>query len=332
MTDLERLLREELPGLVPDPPTAPDRAGHARSIHVARARRRTAAVVAGAVVVAGALVGTLALAGDDAPEPVSPTEGFTCPERVTDLGGSGALREDPVAVRLCAWGGPSGYTIQEPVDALVEHADVLARTINALPAGPETGDACSDSTGPGFLLVFRYDDGSERAVIGSDYGCAQLQVVGGSIHADPVEARRAFESALHTQRTRTDPPAEVSAPDLTCGESVLSDPNDPEPISLADITEVDRAIVCFQRYRHDGTPLEVPRAVQLNADELARVRQEWSPAQRGGQPITGVCGPGRRPRLLGSSPWGELLRVDLCSAVPGALDLIEQLDARAVPE
>jgi hypothetical protein len=80
MTD-EQWLRETLGRSVPDPPTAPDRAGASRR-RARAARRRGAAVVAGAaaVVLAGVLVPAL-VSGDDspAPEPAPPAPTSTVP-------------------------------------------------------------------------------------------------------------------------------------------------------------------------------------------------------------------------------------------------------------
>lgn len=336
MSDLEQRLRDELPGLVPLPPAAPDRAAGARAF-AARARRRTALAVAATVVVAaGAIATPLLLSGGGGPElaPVSPAVDLECPARVADVGGNGPLGEDPVAARLCSWTGTAdSMVIQAPADALVEGVDDLARSINALPLTTDDTSqepACGSRIGPGFVLVLAYADGSERALIGSDYGCPQLTVVGGPTHTRPSEALSAFTQALHVQRSHTTPP-DLAAPAPECGAWPLVPPSAGTTVSLATIDEVDRAIVCIQPHRRNLTPQGTLRRADVTADELGRLRAAWAPD---GSARTDCTASGAA-WVVGSTPWGETLRADLCRNLERSADsdaLLGELDARAVPE
>lgn len=211
----EQWLREGLASAVPEPPTNPDRARAAERL--ARRRRRTTLLaVAGtaAAVVAGAVLATT-LTGDGgdgrapddglAADPPPPVE---CPPATAKDGvvqGSEIDQPDPEApdavpegatsARLCQ--GP-GTLFRAPDDALVTDVGDLVTAINALAPTGEP-EVCTTDLGPGFRIVFGYDDGSTFVVSGQLYGCHTL-VVGSGYRADPEAAQAAFLTALEGQQ------------------------------------------------------------------------------------------------------------------------------------
>ncbi len=211
MTD-EQWLREGLADAVPPPPVNPDRARAAESL--ARRRRRTTALAvvgtAGAVAAAAVLTATLAGSGEkDSDDKVATNTPpiVECPPIKIRQGvaeGSAIDRPDPDApanipdgatsARLCQ--GP-GTTFDVPTDALTTDVEGLVTAINAL-APAEEHAMCTMDLGPGYRIVFGYDDGSTFVVSGQLYGCHTL-VVGSGDRAGAETAQQEFLTRLEAQ-------------------------------------------------------------------------------------------------------------------------------------
>ncbi|WP_183096161.1 hypothetical protein [Nocardioides stalactiti] len=229
----EQWLREGLADAVPPPPINPDRAGAAERLARRRRRTTTLAVIGSAAAVAAvAVLGTtLASGGDDGPDrqivAPDPPADVECPFIEVGKGGIAqgvdepdpnlpdAVPEGATVARLCQG---VGTAYDAPADALVTGVDDLVAAINDLDvSGPP--EMCTMDLGPGYRIVFGYDDGSTFVVSGQLYGCHTL-VVGSGYRADPEAAQAAFLGLLDEQQAAQGEPADdVDAADLSCTDA-----------------------------------------------------------------------------------------------------------------
>ncbi|MEZ0579474.1 hypothetical protein [Nocardioides sp. MH1] len=248
----EKWLRDGLADAVPEPPATPDRARRAERL-ARRRRRTTAAALVGTVgVVAGAAVLTAALAGGDddravdrydfgAPPSVScppaKAEDGVIPESAIDSpdpAAPDAVPEGATAARICE--GP-GAALTYPDDLLTQDVATLVETVNGLARTDGPADVCTMELGPGFRIVFGYDDGSTFVVSGRLYGCRTL-TVGSGYRADPETAAHEFDDLLQAQLGDAEPTT-----DTTDGPACTTDPPTPTTGRAEDLAE---ALLCVQ--------------------------------------------------------------------------------------
>lgn len=116
-----------------------------------------------------------------APEcPPAPAGGETDPIDEPDPDAPAAVPADPTSVILCQ--GPGTELDDAELAITTGHLGDIVGAVNSSQPIDEP-ELCAADHGPGFRLVFGYDDGSTFVVSGKLYGCHEL-VVGSGYRAD----------------------------------------------------------------------------------------------------------------------------------------------------
>lgn len=279
---LQRAVPEDAPAL--DPHRV---AGAARR----RARRRSAAVLAGvaASIVAGVGVVAVATSGDEGgqvarePKPApAPFDVPQCPAQLPELAAADHVVESLdglVAVRLCPdLGAIPGWeptstdrAVLEGMDALVHDIGSFADTLANVRAFDPGRCAAVDVFPSRQSLLFVYDDG--RTGLTPTLMCSRIQVAGREI--DGQDLAGVHLAALDRQRDELSygRPFEST---LTCGPPFLTTPAQPGR------EEITTAVSC-QRGGSTGIPLD--------EDQLAALNAAWDdPGDVAAEPLEGDRG------------------------------------------
>lgn len=244
-------LRARLAVVVPEAPSAPERAEAARVRAIRLRRRAVVMAVAAAVVVAVAVPVGLFVGGEErAADPATVDHlrfdcpGDPAPRRLESPSGTvSPIGTDAVLVRMCSLSGFGDH--QVPMDGLDEPGAVLfARRLRALTPGKEPR-VCELVRRPSYAYLVGYADGSTRFLTSTGGSCGGVFIdgyrIGNGAASDAL--LELFKTELVAKRVRLGGPPGKIAPPLgrQCGahpldEKVLSfsilDP-DPDEIRFA---------------------------------------------------------------------------------------------------
>ena len=251
------------------------------------------------------------------PPPV-PTD-VKCPSSTSAPDGPSDLPAHPVVVRLCA--GP-GIATPMPADALTEGIASVVAAINGQKA-ISPPDACNLDLGAGYILAFRYRDGSTAYATGMLYGCHVL-TVGHTVYADARAPLTAFTAALWRQRAGGTPPTDVHAP-RACSA--------PSASLVAKPAQIELGRLCLANGAHRGTAM-TPSQVQ-------EVVHDWATGGSGHAMAPLSCRSNADWRLEGVTAWGDPVQLaSVCGLFtddngnfwhpsPSVQQLLTTLEARA---
>ncbi|WP_168798183.1 hypothetical protein, partial [Nocardioides sp.] len=200
--------------------------------------------------------------------------------------GPDAVPDGAVSVRLCQG---AGTPIDAPDDALISNVGTMVALVNGLEK-TEKPEVCTMDLGPGYRLVFGYDDGSTFVVSGRLYGCREL-VVGSGYRADAQAPWGRFIDLLREQRAGLDPPA---PPDVSAADCAIQPA--PSPVGLPQDLAV--AALCI------GS-----RRAEISAEDLALLVEDMRAHTEPGvaYPDCGDAPP--YPSIDGIGAWGDRITI-----------------------
>lgn len=200
------------------------------------------------------------------------------------------------AAQLCGGGGSS---MELPADVLVTDVDDLVEAVNQQPE--QAGNSCTADGGPGYRILFSYDDGSTFLISAGFYGCESV-VVGSIYREGPAVVLRTFQDLVVAQRAEQEPPSPPTRGDLTCwGRGATPDVL---PIGLPE--DVVRAVLCQVRSRDRVVYYSAP----VSRGELDDLLDDFD-TRRDARRIQPNRCPAELPAtwIVGTTAWGDRVEV-----------------------